>query len=190
MKKTYFTKGKRSTVYLIKTNSKTFILKQAKPQFKKQIQNEAKWLKVLNKKNIGPKLIKNDKNSITMQYIKGKRIIDFLKSNNKTRMKSTLKNILNQCRTLDKLKINKKEMQNPYKHIIINKNPIMIDFERCHKTQKPKNTTQFFQFITSKKIQPLLKTKKVIILPSRALLKKYKKRQTESNFKELLKQVK
>ncbi|MEK6857590.1 MAG: hypothetical protein AABX39_03305, partial [Nanoarchaeota archaeon] len=35
----------------------------------------------------------------------------------------------------------------PLKHILIGKTVVMIDFERCHFTEDPKNSRQFMQFL-------------------------------------------
>jgi len=73
-----------------------------------------------------------------------------------------IKNILEQCRIMDKLKINKKEFHKPIKHIIVYKNkPVMIDFERCYYAEKPKNVTQFCQFISSGVVMELLEKKAI-----------------------------
>jgi len=192
MIKVFFAKGKRSNVYKIKIKNKIYILKEAKPSFKNRIKNEAKWLKILNTKGIGPKILQQKNNSITMEFIKGKRIIDWLEEKNKKQIISILINILKQCRTMDKLKVNKKELNNPYKHIIIDKKPVMIDFERCKQTQNPKNTTQFCQFITSERIKKIFKKKNIILDPEKItkILKKYKKEQTDKNFKKVLEEIK
>jgi len=175
MKKQFFAKGKRSIVYLIDNK---YILKEHKNRFRAK--NEAKFLKILNKKGIGPKLISIKNKEITMECIKGERIIPCLENKKKT--KRIIKNILNQCRTLDKLRINKYELKNPYKHILINKKPVQIDFERCKTTKNPKNTTQFCQFLTSKRIKQITKINKKHLIK---LLKEYKKSQTDKNFKEI-----
>jgi predicted Ser/Thr protein kinase len=53
-------------------------------------------------------------------------------------------------------------MTNPYKHIIVRDEiPIMIDFERCVHTNKPKNITQFIQFLC--KLSNILKSKDINI---------------------------
>ena len=86
--------------------------------------------------------------------------------------------------------MNKLEMHNPHKHIIIEKKkPVMIDFERAYKTEKPKNVTQFCQFLMSKRVQEILKwkiSKKELI----KLLKQYKKNETEINFNKIIKYIK
>jgi len=192
MIKTPFAKGKRSNVYQIKIKNKICILKEDKTPLKEKKKNEAKWLKILNKKNIGPELLQEKNNYIIIELIKGKRIIEWLKENSKKQIIKIIHNILQQCRTLDKLKVNKKELQNPYKHILINKKPVMIDFERCKQTNKPKNITQFCQFITSKKIKQILKDKNIKINKKHLtkILKEYKKQQTDKNFKKILKEIK
>ena len=80
---------------------------------------------------------------------------------------------------MDVLKINKKELTNPYKHILINKNKVtMIDFERCHEVEKGKNVTQFCEYLMRNKI-----IKRNRLTP---LLKEYKRNQNEKNFKIIL----
>ena len=169
----YFAKGKRGKIYV----ENGVALKKSLP---KRVKNESYWLKILNKHGIGPKLIDVKKDYFRYKFVNGIFIIDYFKLYNS---KPIIINVLKQCRILDKLKINKMEMHNPYKHVIIEKkNPVMIDFERTYKTQKPKNVTQFCQFIMSKKIQEIIKYKineKELI----KLLKEYKKNQTEKNFK-------
>ena len=132
---------------------------------------EAKFLAILNRKGIGPKLLKFDagSNSIIMQYIDGDRILDYFgrKDTSKKNIFEVISKILGQLFIMDILGINKLEMTNPYKHIIIkdNKsdNPVMIDFERCIYTQKPKNVTQFIQFLCSGKLDNILKGKGINI---------------------------
>ncbi|MCD4666360.1 hypothetical protein K8R47_00960 [archaeon] len=171
----FLAKGKRSRVYV----EKDLAIKRAKPEI---VRREVKWLKILNKHDIGPKLKKYNRNSFSYKYVEGKRILDWIKSNKN--VKSMLVNILNQCRTLDKLKINKLELTNPYKHIIINKKPVMIDFERCYKTDNPKNVTQFCQYMMSRNVFPILEEKNLNINKKEfiKILKKYKSKQTDNNF--------
>lgn len=188
--KEYFAKGKRSIVYKGNFKGKKAIQKVIKGTAPPNIiKNETKWLKKLEKYKIGPKLYKEGRNYMICEFVKGKRIMDWLKEHNKKEIKKTIKEILKQCRILDKLKVNKKELQRPVKHIIIGKTAKMIDFERCKETKNPKNVTQFCQFLTSKNMKQVLKEKDIKIDKDKliTLLKKYKKEQTEKNFKEIMK---
>ncbi len=83
-------------------------------------------------------------------------------------------------------------MYNPYKHILIESSPVMIDFERAYYTKKPKNLTQFCQFITNKKVELILKKKKIrsnknLFIP---LLQKYKNNINKENFNKIIKLIK
>ncbi|MBT7237839.1 serine/threonine protein kinase, partial [Candidatus Woesearchaeota archaeon] len=70
----------------------------------------------------------------------------------------------------------------PIKHVFVKNNKItMIDFERCYETKNPKNVTQFSQYIIKN-----FKTKKEF----QTILKNYKEKQTEKNYKEILKYIK
>jgi len=186
-------KGKRGIIFKTKFKGEQAIKKieRKDTQAINRINNEVYWLKKLNKYKIGPKLYSYKNNYFICEFIKGKNIIPFLKLS-KNPLKIIL-NILNQCRILDKLKIDKKEMTNPYKHIIIRKSkPIFIDFERTRVSEKPKNTTSFFQFLTSKKIQDILNQKNISINKEeiKPLLKKYKNSFSEEDFNNLIEQIK
>ena len=176
----YFSHGKRSIIYIFKKGTKNYVIKTKKQGIGAEdpISNEAKFLKLLNRYKIGPKYLTSGKNYVVYEFIKGKFFVDWIKTNKEREIKNIIKKILLQCRIMDKLKINKKEFHKPIKHIIISKNKaVMIDFERCYHTEKPKNVTQFCQFLLSiNKIKP----------EAIDLLKEYKKDESEKNFKKIL----
>lgn len=180
----YFSKGKRGKIYLIKNIA-------VKKSMDKYIKNEVKYLKLLNKHGIGPKLLNHGKNYFKYKFIRGIFILDYIRLNNKKNIKKILVDVLKQCRVLDMLKINKLEMHNPYKHIIIDKDPVMIDFERCYKTNKPKNVTQFCQFLISNNLKNLLNDKGFKIDREKLidLAKMYKINHVERNFSNILKLI-
>ena len=125
-------------------------------------ENEAKFLKILNKYGIGPKYIKHTKNSLTMEHIKGHRILDYMQNSTRDEIITLIDRVLEQLYMMDKLNINKTELTNPYKHIIVRNNrPVLIDFERCTYVEKPKNVTQFIQFLTSGKVPHIFKEKNI-----------------------------
>lgn len=158
-------KGRRGIVNVSemsigKRRIKVAIKRSLSPNY--NYKKEAEMLSLLNKRKIGPMLLRIDdkKECIVMEYVDGKRILEFLDTGaGKATVISIIKSILNQLYTMDMLGINKTELTNPYKHIIINSKhePVMIDFERCHHTNKPKNLTQFIQFLCSGKFKLSLK---------------------------------
>jgi len=155
-------KGHRGIVYAGKYRGKKVAIKRKKPESEAvgRIQNEAKWLKVLNKKGIGPKFIFSKDDYFVYYFIDGKFIMDFLIEANNKDINKVLCDIVDQCNLLDKLGLNKEEMHHPLKHIIVRRNkPVMIDFERIHYNDKPKNLTQFLQFLSSRNVYTILHKK-------------------------------
>ena len=176
-KPVYFSKGKRSLVYKFIKGNKEYIIKSKHPKSEAigRLENEAKFLKILNKHSIGQKLVDAGKDYIVYEFVKGEFLPD-VKLNKKLVIE-----ILRQCRILDELKINKEEMHHPVKHVLIDKNKIgMIDFERCHYTEKSKNVTQFLDYLFS--IKFLERTKNVL-----EVVKGYSKDQSNKNFQEIIK---
>lgn len=176
----YYAKGKRSIVYICNFKGKKAAAKVESKASRavNRMENEARWLKLLNRKGIGPKIYAAGQGFIVCEFIKGRRILEWLKAAKKQDIKKALLEILSQCRKMDEMKVTKEEMHRPVKHIIISKGkPRMIDFERCRKTEKPQNVTQFCQFLMSGNVHPLLR-KKGLLFEKEAmipLLKEYRK---------------
>ena len=190
----YFAKGHRGLLFTgISKNKKTAVkAKNPKSHAFGRVENEVNWLKRLNKRNIGPKLLFSDEDYFVYEFIEGDFIIDYIKKSGRKKIKKALKNILNQLLILDELKVDKEEMHHPVKHIIVAKGkPYFIDFERCHYSQSPKNVTQFCQFLMSGRLNSILQNKKITI--DRAglveLAKIYKNSPNKPNFKILKKHI-
>ncbi len=171
-----FAKGKRSLIY--KEDNVIIKIEREDSKAVNRIQNEALWLKKLNNYNIGPKFIKLENNKLYMEYIQGILILDYTKDITKKEKIMLLTDLLNQCRILDTLKVDKLEMHHPIKHVIIrNKKVILIDYERCKFTEKPKNVTQVCQFIARYYHLPEILE----------IAKKYKEKYSEKEFENLKK---
>jgi len=168
----FLAKGKRGKVYLTKTGT---VIKKA-PAWR--IHNEIIWLKKLNSQGIGPKLISFNAEGFEMEYLQGPLLKNYLETSSHKKSLAAIKNCLQQCRVMDKLHVNKKEMHHPDKHILMIKDkPVFIDFERCKITEHPKNVTQFVEYLAK---LGFMDRKNVELL-----LKDYKKNQTEKNFKKI-----
>ncbi|MDO8660890.1 MAG: methyltransferase, partial [Candidatus Woesearchaeota archaeon] len=148
----HFAKGKRGIVFRGMYKSELVAIKTVNPTSHAQntLQKEAVWLEKMNANKIGPKFIIAKEIYIVMNFLSGKTIREWIPTASRASTVNVLKKVLAQCLTLDKLGLNKEEMHRPFKHIIINgQNPVMIDFERMHYSQKPKIVTQFCQYIAS-----------------------------------------
>ncbi len=181
----FLARGKRGEVFLTKYQGKTVAVKQVRATSTVfgRLENEAEWLKKVNNCHIGPKFIKLEDGKLFMEYVRGVPIGEYLEQHAFSTVLA--KEILDQCRVLDKLHVNKFEMHHPTKHILIKrgkpsrKTVVMIDFERCRWTEKPKNVTQFAQF--------LLHYEPYQGKDFGVLLKKYKRNQSEDNYTLLIK---
>lgn len=186
----YLDSGKRGMIFTGKYKNKKVAIKIRKPSSKAffKIENEAKWLKEMNKIRIGPELLSSSRDYVIYRFAEGKMILDYLETTTKEQTKKVIIKILNQCYRLDKDQVNKEEMHHPIKHIIIGKKVTMIDFERMHKTIKPQNVTQFCQFLTSNNLQKISKEKGLKINKKQLLIvaKKYKEGYSKEEFDKII----
>ena len=195
---TYFTKGHRGLLYIGDYKKKRVVIKTERKDSMAvdRVENEINYLKILNKKGIGPELYFYDKKFtyFVYQYIEGDFFPIFLehqKKKNKTLIKKIIKNVFTQCFRMDKLNVNKEEMHHPFKHIIIDKKtkkPILVDFERCHKSPEPVNVTQFSSYIISGFITSALKERGIKVNRDKiiAAAKRYKKKNSKQNLDKII----
>lgn len=171
----YFAKGTRKNVYTADYKNKKVLVKTKRQDNTAQpLIKEAQALTFL--KGLAPQLIHKGAGFIITEYIPGIFLKDWLPKASKEKTKWLFKKIFNWCFELDKKKISKEEMHHPWKHVLINGNKIgMIDFERTHKTNDPKNVSQFAQFVINN--ESLLRKKEIKINRKKLIekIKKYKK---------------
>ena len=164
-----FARGKRGLVYRAELGKKTVAIKTAHPDSLaiNRIENEASWLERLNREGIGPERLAfwpaegGRPACLAMAFVEGEPILNFLKSAGASKAKKTLRDVMRQMLILDTLGVNKGEMHTPVKHVLVRKTgePVLLDFERCRHTERPKNVTQFCQFLASESVQALLREK-------------------------------
>ena len=182
-------KGKRGIVYTASYKGKKIALKKKNPKSTAiaRIEIEAQFLKKLNEYGIGPKFIFFRDDEVGMEFIDGEKFESYILGNDKKNILKVNEELFSQLYQMDKLGINKEEMHHPFKHIIVREDkPILIDFERCHYTEKPKNVTQFVQYIM--KLCEVLKEKGIAV-DRDALMKKgseYSKNMTMKAIKNII----
>ncbi|AJF61030.1 TPA: methyltransferase [Candidatus Woesearchaeota archaeon] len=190
-----FAHGKRGVIIAGDYKKKKVAVKVKKTGSTAQgtIENEASFLKKLNRKGIGPKLIMAEKDFLVYEFAEGSFIEEFFEKGSKRDIILVLKKLFEQLYTMDKMGINKFEMHHPVKHIIIkNNSPVLIDFERCRYTEEPKNVTQFCDFLIGDRVTGHLKKKNINLDKTRIieLARQYKENQTKANFMKILEELK
>ena len=192
-------KGYVGVVVLAKRGNKEVALKVRRTDSQREnMKNDSILLYLVNTVNVGPKMIDVSKNFLVMEYIEGEKFsewIDMLKGlGSAKKLKSTIKNVLEDCYRLDQIEFDHGELSNISKHVIVGKNKAtLIDFESSSTKRRPSNVTSITQafFIGSgiaKQTQKIYKnsSKEKIILA----LKNYKQEKTRENFETLLKILK
>ena len=149
----YLAKGHRGIIFTADYKGKRVVVKKQREDVdaKDRIKNEIKFLKKLNKHKIGPRILFTGKDYFVYDYIKGTFIKDFVEVQSRKAAQDIFVKVLKVMYKLDMIGVNKEEMHHPKKHVIIDNklNVHLIDFERANKTDKPKNVTQFIQYICS-----------------------------------------
>ena len=196
---TYFTHGKRGNIFLgtldknklVKTHfsSKEYKIpvaikvKRQESEAQGRIANEAHWLEILNTKSIGPQLLFSGTDFLVYEFVEGPFFGDWMLLHSRDHILKALDDILQQCFVLDQLQVNKEEMHHQQKHIVMNnlQQPVLLDFERCEETDKPKNVTQFVEYICRMKDD--LGQKNIVVDPERLreLAQQYKHERTQEN---------
>ena len=192
-------KGYVGVVVLVKRGNKEVALKIRRTDSQREnMKNESVLLKLVNSVNVGPKIIDVSKNFLVMEYIEGEKFsnwIEMLKGPGSVKqLKSTIKNVLEDCYRLDQIGFDHGELSNISKHVIVGKNKVtLIDFESSSTKRRPSNVTSITQafFIGSgiaKHAQKIYKnsSKEKII----EALKSYKLEKSQENFEKLLKILK
>lgn len=147
--------GKHGLIYKAEYNNEFVAIKVKKPSSESQNTAilEANYLEKVNELGIGPKLIEKNENYVVMEFIDGIRIDKFLEEASEEDIKIVIDKIMEQLKKLDEAGINKMEMTNPYKHIIVrNLEPVLIDFERARFSPKSKNVNQFNEYLKKNSI--------------------------------------
>ena len=165
--KAFLARGKRGFAYTAKLDGRTVLVKERNPRSDVDtIAHEGRMLERLNREGIGPLFIALQDDALIREYVDGPEIEDWIRGEgtDKRSITRVLLGILEQCRTMDRVGIDKLEMTHPQKHILVREGtPVMIDFERARESGRPKNVTQVCSWLTSGRMRQLLAPKGIAI---------------------------
>jgi HemK-related putative methylase len=168
----YLARGKRGVVFTGTFKGRRLAIKTKRQDSKAvgRLENEARFLRILNKRGIGPKLKMTGKGFLAYEFVEGDFFLDYASGAGRAAIQSILKSIFNQLYVMDRLGVNKEEMSHPRKHIIVrNGKAVLIDFERCHYAKSPSNVTQFCSFLMTPQVYSLLYEKGIRFEPKKLI---------------------
>ena len=188
-------KGYVGVVVLAKKGTREVALKiRRTDSSRSEMENEARLLRLANEIDVGPRLISSSKNFIIMEYLDGKKIIDWIRDlkgrGSAAKLKSVVKKILTDCYNMDKIRLDHGELSYIHKHVIVGKSPCIIDFESASVIRRTSNVTSATQSIfigsgIAKIVRKIIKEpQKKRLINS---LRKYKNDQSQKNFERVLK---
>ena len=189
-------KGYVGVVVLAKIKNDIFAVKIRRIDApRKRMQDEAKFQKIANNVNVGPKLIQVSKNFLVMEYIKGEKIINWAKKTDtkSSEIRKVINNVLRDCFLLDNAGLDHGELSTIDKHVIVGKSTTIIDFESSSTKRKSSNVSAAIQAIfIGTGLAKIIKKK--ISVPGKIsiikVIRKYKKNPTEENFIDIINKLK
>ena len=144
-------KGTRGLVVKAHSDGSFFALKIRRIDSpRSDLINEAKIQKIVNQFGIAPKIFNSTKNFISMEFIDGLILNDYIhkfKNNSVSNLNFIVSNLLHQCFILDINGIDHGELSNLKKHVIINNKPNIIDFDSASLTRRASNFTSSIQYL-------------------------------------------
>ncbi len=187
-------KGYVGVVVLSNQDKKTVALKIRRiDSSRTEMGSEAKLLRLANEVDVGPKLLDSSKNFIIMEYLEGKKIFDWIRElkgrGSAVKLRATIRKVLEDCYSLDKIRLDHGELSHIHKHVIVGNTICIIDFESASVNRRTSNVTSATQSIfIGSGIANLVK--KIIKEPDRKKLifslRKYKNDQSRENFEDIL----
>ena len=138
-----YEKGWRGYVFKAKIETQIAALKIASS---KKVEKETEFLKLINKYKIGPKHIQSTKNIIAMDFLEGNRFVEFIKTSSNTEIKKLVLNFLDQAFELDKIGLDHGQLSYADKHLIVSKNPSIIDFEKSSIEREARNVQAILNY--------------------------------------------
>lgn len=162
---------------------------------RKGMEHEAEMLTIANSIGVGPKLFGESEDFLLMEYIEGELLPRWIASlkgrGSKKRIRSVLREILEQCLKLDEAGLDHGELSRAPKHIIIDADDKahIVDFETASLMRRTSNVTSICQFLFLGSQLAKTVRRKLGEIQSKALiaaLRDYKLNHTKQNFLRIL----
>ena len=156
------------------------------------MQHEAKLLAKANSQHVGSELLGASRNFLLTRFADGLLLPEwFEKTRGRARIRSVLRNVLEQSWRLDAIGLDHGELSHAPKHIIIGETdkPVIVDFETASLERRPANVTSLCQFLFIGSETARTVAKKLGGIDKDALveaLRQYKRDRIRGNFDNVL----
>jgi putative serine/threonine protein kinase len=158
---------------------------------RESMENEAGLHKIANEHGVGPRYLGHTKNLISMEFVAGKTIIEWISTATSDQFRKIARSVLEQCYILDRVGLDHGELSRLGRHVIVSENdiPYVIDFESASSLRRTINvsaaTQSMFLFgavaALAKRIVPEANKEKTI-----AGIRKYKQLRSRDSFDNLM----
>jgi len=187
-------KGWRGTVQKARTSEGIVCIKSPRGKIKDAgLLNEWDALRKANKKGVGPKAIEFLEGKLMMGFAEGKEFKEWIETAGAEDIRKAVPEILRQGRELDKIGLDHGQLSWAPKHIIIGKKITLIDFDRASDKRQANNLTSLIGFLMlnpkgewAGKIRAALGIEEGKIGEIKEILKEYRKKKAEKEYKRIM----
>ncbi len=157
---------------------------------RESMMEEFRLTRLANKVRVGAQVSGCTKDIISMQFIDGVELEDYVKAasgrGRAMRVREMAHSVLNQCRKLDLIGLDHGELSNLRKHLLIEgETPYIIDFESASQKRAPRNVTTAAQYLfVGSRLSPRIK--RILSIrnqtPILEALRSYKRDMSDENY--------
>lgn len=150
---------------------------------------EARLHKVANDAGVGPRLYDHSKNFMLMEFAEGTSIAEWAKDAGKQEARQVARSVLEQCYLLDSAGLDHGQLSRLDRHVIIGRQPAIIDFETASTERRTANVSAAGQSLFVAGAVAVMMAKAIGKIDKEAAiaaLREYKRDQTRKGVKALL----
>jgi putative serine/threonine protein kinase len=115
--------------------------------------HEAEMIKTANSVGIGPQLLDSSRDVLKMEFVNGQTLPPWISSlkgrGTRARVRSTFRNLIEQCARLDAYGLDHGELSRAHKNVLVSQDgqPWILDFESASLMRKVNNFTSITQYL-------------------------------------------
>jgi putative serine/threonine protein kinase len=154
------------------------------------MEQESRLHRVANDAGVGPRYLGHTSNLISMEFIAGSSIVDWVRTATRVQFQKVARSVLEQCYLLDKAGLDHGELSRLGRHVIVSHqdSPCIVDFESASTGRRTTNVSSAAQSLflygsvaaQTRKVRPQIDTEKAILA-----IRNYKKERSMESFEKV-----